>query len=121
MREHFFQNMRGRADCSDFARYAAALLIGRGDIVAAQQVAASRGWDRPATIIRAAATAGTTADAQWAGQLVDHRRMAAGFVESLRSVGVFDGALPAMVRVPLEGALGVVTVGAVGNSQSPAS
>ncbi len=36
------------------------------------------------------------------GGLVDQDIVAAGFIDSLRSIGVFDGMLPAMVKVPLE-------------------
>lgn len=121
MPPYYFRDPATRADARDFSRYAAALIIGAGDPVAAQDVAAARGWERPASILRAAVAAGTTSDATWAATLVDHQRVGAGFVESLRQVGVFDAALALMTRVPLEGSVGVVTVGAVGNSQTAAS
>ncbi|MCC5869604.1 MAG: phage major capsid protein [Gammaproteobacteria bacterium] len=121
VRAHFFRSPTGLADCADFSRYAACLAIARGDLVAATDAAAARGWSRPTAILRAAVAAGTTTDPAWAKPLVDHERVAQAFIESLRSVGVFDSSLPGMVQVPIESSLAITTLGAVGASQAQAT
>ncbi|MGN6739600.1 phage major capsid protein [Dyella sp.] len=71
---------------------------------------------RVATVLRSAVSAGSLADAGWAGSLVGHSLVAAGFVETLPAVSVVDRLLAdqALRRVPLRMRLAVSTAAAVG-------
>jgi hypothetical protein len=72
--------------------------------------------DLPANI-KAAVSAGTTADATWAEPLAQYQNLANSFLESLRTFGGFDRMLGAMRRVPLRTRIGastaVITAGVV--------
>ena len=64
-----------------------------------------------------AVSAGTMVDAAWAGNLAGYNTIAAGFLESLRSLSVFDRLFAdgAIRRIPLRTRLAVSTVATVGH------
>lgn len=102
---------------ADFTCYARALMMSRGKMLGAiQQAEAYRFSSRVINTLKAAVAAGTTTDPAWAGPLVEHQTMAAGFIESLRSQSVFDAMLPVMRRVPLMTRLGVFSSTASGGT-----
>ena len=72
---------------------------------------------RVATVLRSAMSAGSVADAGWAGNLVGHALVAAGFIETLPAVSVLDRLLADNVlrRVPLRKRLAISTVVAAGH------
>jgi HK97 family phage major capsid protein len=72
---------------------------------------------RVATVLRSAMSAGTVADAGWAGNLVGHTLVAAGFIETLPAVSVLDRLLADNVlrRVPLRKRLAISTMVAAGH------
>jgi hypothetical protein len=65
---------------------------------------------------KAVVSAGSTADASWAGNLVAYQILQSGFVESLRSLGAFDQLLPSMRRIPAYNYASIVTGGFVGHN-----
>ncbi|WP_426699656.1 phage major capsid protein [Rhodanobacter sp. Col0626] len=83
---------------------------------AAEIAEAMPGGQRVAIVLRSAIAAGTVADAVWAGPLVGYQSVASSFIESLRSISVFDRMLAdlAMRRVPLKTRLAVSSVAALG-------
>lgn len=102
---------------SEFILMAKCIGRARGSLVRAADIAeAMPGGARVALMIRSAISAGTVADAAYAGNIVGYHSVASGFVESLRSISVFDRMLAdlAMRRVPLRTRLAVSSVAAVG-------
>lgn len=102
---------------AEFVSLAKAVAIGRGrhvDTVAiAEQSARTTG--RVVSVLRAASSAGTLEDPEWAGSLADYRAISSGFVESLRSVSAFDRLMERdLRRVPLRTRIASVTLGATG-------
>lgn len=85
--------------------------------LAAEYAQAQSNGDRVATVLRSAISAGTVADAAYAGSLVGHNMIAAGFIESLRAAGVMDRLMAdnALRRMPTRTRLAVSTVATVGN------
>ncbi|OOG62223.1 hypothetical protein B0E46_13310 [Rhodanobacter sp. B04] len=71
---------------------------------------------RVASVLRSAVSAGTVADAGYAGSLIGHTLVAAGFIESLPAASVLDRLLADGVlrRVPLRTRLAISTVAATG-------
>lgn len=89
-----------------FARYVMCLAQAKGNIHMAKEIAATQLKDDDVvnTVLKAAVAAGTTTDAAWAGNLVEHRDLTTDFLEWLRPrtiIGRFgrDG-IPALRRVP---------------------
>lgn len=83
-----------------FTRYAMALARSKGNLMQAAEV--SKAWgDTPEveTVLRAAVTAGTTTDADWAKPLVEYQNMASEFVDLLRPQTII-GRIPGLRRVP---------------------
>lgn len=95
----------------EFASYALSLLKGAGDIPVAAELAANHQHEFPraARILKAAVPAGTTSDPNWANKLTEYQQVAAGFIESLRSVSAFDTLLPFSRQLPLRARLAVFT------------
>ena len=92
-----------------FTRMVQALAAAKGDLNSAQRWAENHFKDTPevATVLKAAVAAGTTSDAEWAGNLVEYRDMSGEFVELLRDQTVFDKLtgvrrVPARIRVPTQ-------------------
>lgn len=89
-----------------FARYVKCLAAGKGDITNALNRSKNFYADdrRLHHVLKAAASAGTTTDAAWAGALVEYQQLTSDFIEYLRPmtiVGRFgqDG-IPALHNVP---------------------
>lgn len=83
-----------------FTRYAMALARSKGNLMQAAEVA--KGWgDTPEveTVLRAAVSAGTTTDADWAKPLVEYQNMASEFIDLLRPQTII-GRIPGLRRVP---------------------
>jgi hypothetical protein len=83
-------------------RVALALVRARGDLMGAAHLAVDDygATSAPATILKAAVTAGTTTDADWAGALASIATQAtAQLVELARSRSAFEQMLPQMARV----------------------
>lgn len=70
----------------EFARYAMCLMRAKGNVPQALDIARSRYADNPRihTVLKAAVSAGTTTDADWAGNLVDYQNFMGDFIEYLR-------------------------------------
>lgn len=84
--------------------------------VAAQFADENPNGHRVAAVLRSAVPAGTVADAGYAGNLIGHALVAAGFVESLPAVSVLERLLAdnALRRVPLRTRLAISTMAAIG-------
>lgn len=89
-----------------FARLALAMRAGKGNINDAKSFAEHTFGDdvRLNTILKAAVSAGTTTNANWAGNLVDYQNLSSEFIEFLRPrtiIGQFgQGVVPSLRRVP---------------------
>ena len=84
-----------------FTRYAMALALGKGNLM--QSVEIAKGWHDSTpeveTVLRAAVSAGSTTDADWAKPLVEYQSMASEFAELLRPQTII-GRIPGLRRVP---------------------
>ncbi|EIL97822.1 hypothetical protein AB7849_04890 [Rhodanobacter sp. 115] len=101
----------------EFVRLARLVGRARGKLAYAAHFAeASPGDERVARTLRSAVSAGTMADAAWAADLAGYGIIAAGFLESLRGLSVFDRMFSdgAIRRIPLRTRLAVSTIVAVG-------
>lgn len=99
-----------RSAIADFVSYAKCLMLANGHLETIMTTDHKKHLtDRAGVILKAAIAAGTTTSPEWAGRLVSYQTMASAFVESLRSISVFDAMLPNMRRVPLNTILVVVT------------
>ncbi|MBT2145048.1 MULTISPECIES: phage major capsid protein [unclassified Rhodanobacter] len=106
------------AQVADYVLMAKCLAKAGGRLsLAAQYADQSSNGFRVATVLRSAMSAGSVADAGWAGNLVGHALVAAGFVETLPAVSVLDRLLADNVlrRVPLRKRLAISTVVAAGH------
>ena len=96
-----------------FTRYAMALAASRGSRFEAAEYA--KRWDKDtpevSMVLKAAMTAGTVADSDWAAPLVVYRNMANEFVELLRPATII-GQIPGMRRVPFNITMPTQTQGA---------
>lgn len=90
-----------------FTRYAMALARSKGNLMQAAEVA--KGWSDSTpeveTVLKAAVSAGTTTDADWAKPLVEYQNMTSEFAELLRPqtiVGRIEGLrrVPFNIKVP---------------------
>lgn len=102
---------------AEFVLLARCIARARGQLSLAATLADSApGGQRVAAILRSAISAGTVTDAAWAGSLSGYQSVAEGFIESLRSLSVFDRLLAdgSMRRVPLRTRLAVSTLAATG-------
>lgn len=102
-----------------FTRFAMALAASRGNRLEAVEYAKRWHDSTPEveTVLRAAVTAGTTTDADWAAPLVEYQNLASEFIELLRPqtiIGRIDGIrrVPFNVKIPTQTQGG--TVGWVG-------
>src|SRR5690625_4847617 len=90
----------------EFARYAMCLAKSKGNLEVASAIAQKQypEMDRINTVLKAAVSAGTTTDADWAKELVEYNDFAGDFVEYLRPrtiIGQFGaGNVPSLRRVP---------------------
>jgi hypothetical protein len=102
---------------ADFIHLAALKLRSKGPGHSAREIAETEPHtpERVRRILKAAVTAGSTGDADFAGNLIDYRVAVAGFVESLRSIGVFDRLLSDMLRIPLRTRFAAMTIVASGS------
>lgn len=85
-----------------FTRYAMALAKSQGNLMQAAEIAKSQWGDSTPEVelvLRAAVTAGTTTDANWASALVPYTQMASEFIELLRPQTII-GRVPGLRRVP---------------------
>lgn len=110
-----------------FTRFVMAMAQAHGNILEAAEIAKGR-WSNStpevetvlrgaltdSTIIRAAVTAGTTTDADWAQPLVAYRQMAEEFIELLRPATII-GRIPGLRRVPFNIKIPVQTQGSLVN------
>lgn len=88
-----------------FARYVQALAMSKGNLMQAAEIAKSRkNWqDTPQveTVLRAAVTAGTTTDSDWAAPLAPYQDMSSEFIELLRPATIM-GKLTQLRKVPFD-------------------
>ncbi len=95
---------------ADFVRFAQALLMAKGNVSAAANIAdATIRNTQAAYVLKSSVDAGGTADANWAGSLSSYVSMSQGFLESLPQLSVFDAILPAARQVPLATRIGAFT------------
>lgn len=84
-----------------FTRYAMALARSKGNLMQAVEIA--KGWNDSTpeveTVLRAAVSAGTTTDADWAKPLVEYQNMTSEFAELLRPATII-GRIEGLRRVP---------------------
>ena len=92
-----------------FTRFAMALAASRGNRLEAVEYAKRWSDTTPEveTVLRAAVTAGTTSDADWAAPLVEYQNLASEFIELLRPqtiIGRIDGIrrVPFNVKIPTQ-------------------
>lgn len=83
-----------------FTRYAMALMGGKGNLMQSAEIA-KRWGDTPEveSVLKAAVTAGTTTDTNWAKPLVEYQNMASEFAELLRPATII-GRIEGLRRVP---------------------
>jgi len=106
-----------------FTRYCQALAVGKGNLM--QSLEISKRWKDSTPeveeVLKAAVTAGTTTDADWAQPLVAYQTMVAEFIELLRPATII-GQIPGLRRVPFNirvaGTTQGSTVGWVGEGAS---
>jgi HK97 family phage major capsid protein len=86
-----------------FVRLAKSLILGRGDLLQALQVASSRWPEMPqvATVLRAAVNAGSLSDALRGGTLATMQSIASEFIAALRPLSVV-GRLTGVRRAPFQ-------------------
>jgi HK97 family phage major capsid protein len=108
---------RETANAADFCDLARAIGLYKNTPTLHQAVQSGliRVSDRVKGILaKAAVSGGSTGDATWAGALTAYQTISAGFVESLRSISVFDSMLPNLRRIPPFTRAAIVTTGASG-------
>lgn len=100
-----------------FTRYVMALAAANGNRMEAAEIAKYR-WANSTpeveTVLRAAVTAGTTYDTDWAQPLAQYRNMADEFIELLRPATII-GRIPGLKRVPFNINIPVQTQGSLVN------
>ena len=111
----------------EFARFAACIGAAKGDLHTAMHVAKSRfpHMDRLNEVMKAAVDAGTTTDADWAGNLVAYNEISNDFVDFLRPrtiLGRFgQNGVPALRAIPfnvhIKGQSAASTAGWVGEGK----
>lgn len=90
----------------EFARYVKCLAASKGNITQALEIARSQYPEQPRlqNVLKAAVSAGTTTDPQWAGALTEYQQFAGDFIEFLRPktiIGQFGtGNIPSLFRIP---------------------
>lgn len=99
-----------------FTRFVMALAASRGNRLEAAEFAKRWNNETPEveTVLRAAVTAGTTTDADWAQPLVAYRTMADEFIELLRPATII-GRIPGLRHVPFNVKIPVQTQGSLVN------
>lgn len=99
-----------------FTRYCMALAVSKGNIVQAERLATQHFKDTPevATVLRAAADAGTTSDPTWAGPLVQYNDMVSEFIDLLRNATIL-GRMGSVRRVPFNVRIPRKTSGSTGS------
>lgn len=101
---------------TSFTRFVMALAQARGNRMEAAEIAKKWHDSTPEveTVLRAAVTAGTTTDPDWAQPLVAYRQMADEFIELLRPATIL-GRIPGLRRVPFNIKIPVQTGGSLVN------
>jgi HK97 family phage major capsid protein/HK97 family phage prohead protease len=100
------QVVRNQPKGTSFTRFVMALTRAKGDAFSAAEQAKRWNDSTPevARVLRAAADAGTTTDADWASKLVDYTTMAGEFIELLRPMTILgkfgSNGIPALRKVP---------------------
>lgn len=98
-----------------FTRYACALMQAKGNLMQAAEL--SKRWDdstpEVGISIKAAVSAGTTADTTWAAPLVQYNDMVGEFIELLRNQTIL-GKLTSMTKVPFNTRIPRQTAGTTG-------
>lgn len=86
-----------------FVRYVQSLVLGRGNLFHAAEIAKNAPWkDQTPEVelaLKAAVAAGTTTDSTWAGPLYYAENLASEFIEYLRPMTIL-GRIPGLTRVP---------------------
>lgn len=102
----------------DFCHVAKCLMLGKGSVFAAIEVAKERrALPRIIeTLEKAAVVPGATQSGSWGSPLAPYTQLADAFLASLRNVGVFDAALPSMKQYPMKTQISVTTLGATAAS-----
>lgn len=100
---------------TSFTRFAMALAASKGNLMVAERIAETKFKDTPevGVVLKAATQEGTTADATWAGPLVQYNDMASEFIELLRAETIL-GRLTALRRVPFNVRMARQTSGTTG-------
>lgn len=99
---------------TSFTRYCMALASSKGNLMQAEKIA-ERWKDTPevSLVLKAATQEGTTADATWAGSLVQYQDMVSEFINLLRARTIL-GRLPLLRRVPFNIRIQRQTAGTTG-------
>jgi hypothetical protein len=111
------------AGAVEFVSLARHLMIGRGDAMAAHESAeADAGTPRRVCeVLKAAISAGSLADATWAGNLAQYRVIVGAYLDALSTISFFDRAMAdnAFIKVPPEStAVTVISQSATGSTTS---
>lgn len=100
-----------------FARFAKSLAAAKGNHMQALEIAKAKYPDDPKLhhVLKAAVTAGTTTDLDWAGNLVEYQDITSDFIEFLRPqtiIGQFgQNGIPALRQVPFNVRISAQTAG----------
>jgi HK97 family phage major capsid protein len=110
------------AKAQDFCELARWTMFAKGNTEAAVRAAqAAKANGRVVDVLKAAVAPGTTQHGTFAAPLA-FQELADGFLQSLRNIGLFDGALPFAKQLPINLQVVVTTIGAtaasVGEGQS---
>jgi hypothetical protein len=97
----------------DFTNIVRAMLL---STTRAEAIAIAEEWryDRALRVLKSTVIAGSLADPDYAGALVDYSSAVTGFVDSLRTTAAFDAMLSSMVRVPMRTRAAFTVLGATG-------
>jgi len=101
---------------ADFVRFAMAIMQAKGNLMQAEQIAASRWKDshRVHTSLKSAVAAGTTSDSTWAAPLVEYTTMASEFIDLLRPATLIGRIPGGLRRVPFKVRIQRQTAGVTG-------
>jgi HK97 family phage major capsid protein len=101
------------ATCAgDFIQLAKLLGATKGDVMLAARLAEQRQMPTLASVLRAAMSAGSLSNPNFASSIAQYPDLVSEFLDSLRNASAFDRMLPDMKRTPLRARAVVVTAGA---------
>lgn len=110
------EHAQTKVGAAEFAQYAKCLMLGKGDLLQAQNIAQGAGiFQRVTSVIKGAVAVGSTTDSTWASGLYDNRVMAEAFAASLRGLSAFDTIAAASWRAPLATRIAATVTAATGS------